>query len=532
MFQNGELTSARRSEFWPGAIESWLHYQQPLRDGDKLHYEFFHQAGKFEAAPTIGRIAYLFGSEGITRHWLTDGKYDVFNVAPDNGILEKKKLTLKEDDWNVVEMSLSGDQLKISLNGKPAVTEKLKDSDSRFFGFYHDAGRTSLRVRNAKLTGNWPKEFTAKSREDFEWPQPKDLLPETRLSDSVISEEQISDNAYEIERRSLKLDAKSRYNFLHRWVMPNSTHDLIRMAGAFTPTHPATLSSSDHPIDLASAKVRQTVDQNRVQAGGNFVCPAISLVSLAAETGQLEKLKQEVVGLDPASAPEMARCRSALMGIISLVDNQPEAAVAAIWDCHKLVTDQEGGLSARWGDVALATLALRHPLTREATYYLLDRIQSQQLQVGKSGSAEFSHFVRQLHGEVHYLMYGGALDQFGVQPKTKQWRAVSHATARSRGSGWPVASFDTVGGELALRGGHEVDVAYFQSPLQGNYEVSGRLSLSDFREMQMQVAGLATSLKSTNNHGDGSQYSSRVAGRRLLRQSHRDISRGATTRSS
>ena len=54
-------------------------------------------------------------------------------------------------------------------------------------------------------------------------------------------------------------------------------------------------------------------------------------------------------------------------------------------------------------------------------------------------------------------------------------------------------------GELALRGGHEVDVAFFQSPLRGNYEVSARLSLNEFREMQLQVAGLASSLKSTNS---------------------------------
>ena len=157
MFQNGELTSSRREHFWPGTAESWLYYQRPLRDGDVLRYEFFHQSGQTEAAPTIGRVAYLFGADGVTRHWITDGPSDVFATRADNGVLEKKKLALKDGDWNPVEVTLSGEQLTISLNGEAAATERLGGTRTREssdpslttsataqFGFYHDAARTSL----------------------------------------------------------------------------------------------------------------------------------------------------------------------------------------------------------------------------------------------------------------------------------------------------------------------------------------------------------------------------------------------------
>lgn len=499
MFENGELISTRRAPFWPGVNESWIYYQRPLRDGDSLRYEFFHQTGQVEAAPTIGRIAYLMEAGSITRHSLTDGPYDVFATRADNGVFEKKKLPLKENDWNSAELVLQGTQLTISLNGETATTENLQANDGRLFGFYHDAARTNLRVRNAVLTGKWPRELNSKLRSAIELPVPAESLPNSRFLTFGISEDRISDNAYEIYRRALTLDVKSRYEFLHRWVMPNSSHDLLRMAGAFTPTHPAPSLISKNPIDVATAAARQAVDQRLVQTGGNFVCPAILLVLAAFETNRLDELKQEVLKHPPNSSTEMARNRAALLGIIALLQNHPEDAAGAIWECTTLITDKDKPAQySRWGDVALASLAIQHPVTQVPAYELLDRIQRVHLQNGHPGTPEFGRFVRQLHGQVNYLMYGGSPDAFGTQPATKQWRMVPQPSAKSRGDGDPIASFDTLTGEMAIRGGHDWDMAYFQSPLRGNYEVSGNLSHIGYRETMLMAAGIINSLKYDN----------------------------------
>jgi hypothetical protein len=519
-FQNGELTSSRREAFWPGATESWLYYQRPLRDGDSLRYEFFYQPGQTESAPTIGRVAYVFGADGITRHWITDGPSDVIasshvrqNVgerekspdelatAPRSGergyeVLEKKTLALKENDWNAVEVTLSGDELTISLNGQAAVTEKLKPDDSRLFGFYHDAARTSSRVRKAVLTGQWPTELNDKLRAAIEWPEPAEALPNSRFFGHAIGEDRISDNAFEIYRRALTLDAKSRYEFLRRWVMPNTNHDLLRMAGAFTPTHPAPPVLNEHPIDVATAEARQAVDQRFVQTGGNFVCPAILLVLAAAETERLDELKKEILKHPPTSSLEMARSRAAILGIIALMENRPEEAVDALWECSRLISDKDAQPQySRWGDVALASLAIQHPVTQDAAYELLDRIQRKQLQAGAPGNSDYGRFVRQLHGQVHYLMHGGPSEEFGTQPRAKQWRMVPQASAKSRGEGYPIASFDTLTGEISIRGGHDFDMAYFQSPLRGNYEVSCRLSHLGYRETILMAGGVASALR-------------------------------------
>ncbi|TXT22598.1 MAG: tolB, partial [Planctomycetota bacterium] len=413
-------------------------------------------------------------------------------------------LALKENNWNAVEVTLRGEQLTITLNGKTAVTESLgrrtrESSDessssnrslttsATTFGLYHDAARTSLRVRKAVLTGNWPTELSDAHRAAIEWPEPAESLPNLRFFGDFVGEDHLSDNAFEIYRRALLLDAKPRYEFLRRWVLPNSSHDLLRMAGAFTPTHPAPPVAGEHPIDVATKEARQAVDQRL-------------LVLAAAETDRLEELKQEVLKHPPTSSVEMARNRAALLGIIALLEDRPEEAVDALWECQRLISDKEPGPQyARWGDVALASLAIQHPVTQQAAYELLDRIQRKQLQTGKPGTTEYGRYVRHLHGQVHYLMHGGPSEEFGTQPRTKQWRMVPQPSAKSRGEGYPIASFDSFTGELAIRGGHDCDMAYFQSPLRGNYEVSCRLSHLGYRETILMAAGVASAMRYTHN---------------------------------
>lgn len=237
-------------------------------------------------------------------------------------------------------------------------------------------------------------------------------------------------------RELRKLAPAERFEFLRKWALPNESSDLLRMLGAFTPTHPAPPVLNENPIDVATAEARQAVDQRLVQIGGNFVCPEILLVLAAAEIDRLDELKEEVFKHPPTSSPEMAR------------------------------------------------------------------------------------FVQQLHGQALYLIYGGVPEEFGSQPKTTQWRTVSQPTAKSRGDGYPIASFDVIAGEIAQRGGHEFDGAYFQSPRRV-------LSITTARQLRGQLPHFAFRLARADADGVGNRERAQVHAQRsesvTCADSHRRI---------
>ncbi len=497
---DGELRSARRSDFFGDESPSWLTYQRPMRDGETLRFEFWHQPGITTAQPTFGETVFALGEFDNKHDAPASGRNVGTNDTKTNHSLARRACTGSlTTGWNSVGMSLNGGLFAIELNGKEVVTENIEPTNSRRIGFYHDAAQTDLRVRNVVLTGDWPKTFD-EVRAAIEAPTPTEPLPNSRFLTHAIGENFYSDNTYEICRHAVKLEASERFKFLHRWVMPNESSDLLRTSGAFTPTHPAPPLLDQNPIDVAMAEARQAVDRRLVQTGGNFVCPAILLVLAAVELDRLTELREIVTAFNPASSMDAARARAAMLGIINLLEDAPQQAVERIRECHALaVQDKTSPMYSRWGDVALASLAIQHPVTRDAAFEMLTSIQRSQLQAGNPGLPEFMRFVRQLHGQCVYLMHGGSPEEFGTQPKTKQWRSVSQPRARSRGIGYPISSFDVVAGEMAQRGGHDYDAAYFQSPLRGNYEVSCRLSHFDWREAMLMGAGVANGLKHTHN---------------------------------
>lgn len=497
-YRDGELQSPQRDSFWPGGAESWMFYHRPLCPKETVRYEFFYHDGKFEAHPTIGRRAFVLKPDGVTTHWMTDGPSEVRGLTVDNGRHRPQRLPLRADDWNVVELTMQTDAVKVRLNGELIVTEPLSARDGRTFGVYHDTSQTSVRVRNAVLRGDWPAEFTTDLRTAIEQPEPKAPPEDRRFATAILSEPFFADNAYAVYRRALEMDAAARYDYLHRWVMPGPTHANLRMASAFTPTHPAPPALADNPIDAANAEARQAIDGRMVQTGGSFVSPAILLVLSAAELNKLDELDAAVYELR-MTTPAAARGQSAMLGIIALLQDRPAEAINAVWECARLLLEPGPVDPAdRWSEPALCSLAILHPATRQAAYELLDRIQTKQLQAGQPGTPEFNRYVRQLYEQTLYLMHGGDPATFGAQPRLSQWRAVPQPCARTRGAGIPIAAFDSLTGELALRGGHDFDMAYFQSPLRGNFEIRLRLSQYDYRELMPLVAGICNTLQYTH----------------------------------
>ena len=85
------------------------------------------------------------------------------------------------------------------------------------------------------------------------------------------------------------------------------------------------------------------------------------------ELGRLDELKKEVDAVNPASSTDAARAHAAMLGIINLLEDAPQQANERIRECHALlVQDKTSPMYSRWGDIALASLAIQHPFTNES----------------------------------------------------------------------------------------------------------------------------------------------------------------------
>src|SRR5262249_38766180 len=141
---------------------------RPLRNGESIQYEFYHEPGAVMVYPALDRLAFLLEPGGVRVHWMTDGPdVDWTGLRPDNVADEPAnrrgpgQLALKPKEWNTLKLSLAGDTAVVELNGVKVYERKPEPENNRLFGFFHYKDRTSAQVRKVVLTGDWPKELTA-----------------------------------------------------------------------------------------------------------------------------------------------------------------------------------------------------------------------------------------------------------------------------------------------------------------------------------------------------------------------------------
>ena len=133
-----------------------------LEDGE-ITYEFFHEPGKTIAHPALGRLAFLLEPDGVKVHRLTDAKHERTGLSPDNAGVEPENrrgpssLPLKARDWNKLVLSLAGDKVALRLNGQLIYERTLEPTNQRFFGLFHYADETEVRVRKVNYRGEWPR---------------------------------------------------------------------------------------------------------------------------------------------------------------------------------------------------------------------------------------------------------------------------------------------------------------------------------------------------------------------------------------
>ncbi len=129
---------------------SLLIHQRPLAQDSVLSYEFFYEPDEFEVHPALGESVWMLTPQGVRRRSLAG------TTSPQQP-LEGPPISLKENAWNQVRMSLRESTVVFAVNGVKAAQQKLDADNSRQFGLFRDGQRVQCLVRNVKLRGDWPK---------------------------------------------------------------------------------------------------------------------------------------------------------------------------------------------------------------------------------------------------------------------------------------------------------------------------------------------------------------------------------------
>jgi hypothetical protein len=222
---HSEIIGRRATEIGETPCESVLHYVRPLRDGDRVEYDFYCDESTEPAHPVLGSTAYVIRPEGVMIHEVTNAEFEQRELSPDhlrpletNWIVAQP--SLKPGKWNHLEIAIEGNTVGLTLNGARIANVPLPSTAPQPFGLFHFSERSEARARNIQLKGRWPTELPA------------------------LSEQSLADLAtFQIDQRIPELEDSFKHDFVG--AGPNSP--LIRVAPVQQTNH------RPHPHGLASS---------------------------------------------------------------------------------------------------------------------------------------------------------------------------------------------------------------------------------------------------------------------------------------
>ncbi|HSG71057.1 MAG TPA: DUF1583 domain-containing protein, partial [Planctomycetaceae bacterium] len=174
LFSSGDRSArilrGRKKHLLSGTFhESLLRYHRPMLEDGAIEYEFYYQPGESCVFPALDRLAFLFDSERVGIHWVTDGKFDPSGIDPANftPVESGTPPSLVAGAWNRLRLSLTGDVVEIAVNGQRIVSRELEPENLRTFGLFFYSDQTESRVRNLRWRGEWPRELPPLERQEL-----------------------------------------------------------------------------------------------------------------------------------------------------------------------------------------------------------------------------------------------------------------------------------------------------------------------------------------------------------------------------
>ncbi len=493
--QDGEIHGRHNRDLsarWD--VGSLLAYFRPLRPGETLSYEFFYRPNDVIVHPSLGRLVFLLDPKRVRLHWLAEnGGNDWTGLTPNNSVEVPGEIpgavSLKANEWNQLQLSVTADGVKIEVNGATVCQRKLEAGDFRTFGLFHYKNRTAAQVRNVVLTGNWPDKLSEKEMADS-------FRADNAVTDGAVLRALIGDvfflkSAGQVLKQARELPQEQAYELLKAWVMPNDDHAVFQMSGEFTPT------------DLAPPLAPKPLpDGRRVQTGGELEAPALELVVLAKKLGKLDELAQS---LQKANAPGQARGRLAMLSLVRSAQERDDEAHAVLGELAATIAPLPVNepIWHRWPELVAAVGTMNRPALLHPTLALLD-VQVEKLQqaiiqnIPQPERDSWIRHVRQTRAAAQVLSLPDKLHvPFGTDPNLRYWDPVSHNKAMPRGIHAPKTHWSIENGVVKHFPGRAQDYLYLRQPLQGDFEISCDLTSFGWREAHVGYGGMRFDLLHT-----------------------------------
>ncbi|MBC8351702.1 MAG: DUF1583 domain-containing protein [Planctomycetes bacterium] len=477
------------------ARQNRLYYLRPLFDGESISYEFQYEPGKLEVHPALGRTAFLIEPGGVRLHWMTDGDHEWTGLAADNGVVEPlnrrgpKPLPLKSAEWNRVTLSLASDTLTLRLNDATIYTRKMELENDRTFGFYHDMNRSEARVRHVVMRGDWPERLTERELAHLTTASNPDRSDaDRRLRGAIFDDRHVHGSVLAVHRHAAKLPPQERYAFLFKWVLPSPDHNTLRLASDFTPANPAPLMS-DEDLDVPS----------RVASGGKLISPALDLVAVAKELGQLDELRGKVAIIATADEHQL-RSQLAVLAMVEIELGDLAKARTTLDKFASSAADRTTfAFTERWAEALVIWQASQYSEARDAIRDLAFGIlNKQRRQDSSSGHEAWDQHLPALMGRIRYFdllesepaLRETATNRTRGQSPLANWVPASRETNRTRGQGFPPAQWAiSAPATVENFASHHDDYLFYRIPLRGNFEIECDITGFGYRESSLWVAG-------------------------------------------
>ena len=480
-------------------LQSRLAYARPLLDGESVSYSFLHEPGRVEVHPSLGRLAFLIGKDGVRLHWLTDGaSLDPSGLDADNAVDDPSgrrgpgPIPLKPDAWNAARLSMAGGMVALEINGQVVFERPVAPADDRTFGLFHYKDRTSSRVRDVILRGDWPEKFEA-GRVAGLTARSRPPLDETdrRADHALIGEATLTMDAEAVLRRTRALPDAARFEALADWVLPGLDHHTFRLQGDFTPLDPAPVEGKDEAVSPTG--------RSRVQVGGELESPSTDLVEVARAGGRLEELAGRVESAKVGSTVD-ERGRLALLAMVRMAQEKEDEAIAVL----SRLKDRAATVKRtdpdwmRWPELTAVWYALPKARVRPSALEALGVATGQA--DGTLGASDL--WVRQVRQARAIAEANDRGVRFGDDPGPSPWAPITQGRASTRGQGFPQSSWASAGGVWTNTSGRVGDALLLGVPLRGDFEVTAELSTGRRGSANPAYAGISFRI-----HPDGKKLS-------------------------
>jgi hypothetical protein len=206
-----------------------------------IEYEFFYRPGESIVYPALDRRAWILDPQGVQTHWVTDGNFERNGLDPLNRTDHPRNrrgpnlLPLKPDDWNQARLTLSKNQVQLSLNGEIVYHDTLEATNLRTFGYFYWCDQSEARIRNVVWRGDWPRAVPPVESQELAGPGTRWLderLPQLTVRfEHNFARQGLPANRFladsrtrEITRPSkvgLRVDLQGGRGYTPRWLGPN-----------------------------------------------------------------------------------------------------------------------------------------------------------------------------------------------------------------------------------------------------------------------------------------------------------------------